>query len=86
MQEKTKLLETNDIYEFDRFRVDSLNRLLLHDGEVVPLTSKIFDILLLLVENSGRVLEKEEVMQKVWQSSFVEESNLARNISTLRKA
>src|SRR5262249_9006271 len=67
-------------------RLDVGNRLLWRDNEVVPLTAKVFDILLFLVENRGRLLEKDEVMQRVWEGSFVEEGNLTRNVSTLRKA
>jgi DNA-binding winged helix-turn-helix (wHTH) protein/Tfp pilus assembly protein PilF len=72
-------------YEFASFRVDVAERQLWRDGEIVPLTSKAFDILLALVENSGQTLEKDELMQKVWANTFVEEGNLNRNISTLRK-
>ena len=86
MREEAKLIESKAIYEFDSFRVDATNRLLLRDGEVVPLTAKVFDLLLVFVENHGRLLEKDEVMQRVWQQSFVEEGNLTRNVSTLRKA
>ncbi len=73
-------------YEFGPFRLDADDRLLHRDGEVVPLTSKVFDILLVFVANSERTLEKEEVMEQVWPGQFVEEGNLARNVSTLRKA
>jgi Tol biopolymer transport system component/DNA-binding winged helix-turn-helix (wHTH) protein len=73
-------------YNFGPFRLDSLNRLLLRDSEIVPLTSKVFDILLLFASNSGRLLSKEDLMEQVWPGSFVEEGNLTRNISTLRKA
>jgi DNA-binding winged helix-turn-helix (wHTH) protein/TolB-like protein/Tfp pilus assembly protein PilF len=86
MHEGAKLIESEAGYEFDRFRVYPANRLLLREGEVVPLTSKVFDILLVFVENGGCVLEKEEMMRRVWQDSFVEEGNLTRNVSTLRKA
>src|ERR1044071_5004813 len=86
MREGAKFIESNAIYEFDAFRVDATNRLLLRDGEVVPLTAKVFDLLLVFVENHGRLLEKDEVMQRVWPQSFVEEGNLTRNVSTLRKA
>ena len=75
----------NRFYEFDGFRVDAQNRLLFKFGEMVPLTAKVFDILLLLVQNPGRVLDKKELMDAVWPDSFVEEGNLARNISTLRR-
>ncbi len=73
-------------YEFNGFRVDAQNRLLLRSGEIVPLTAKVFDILLVLVKNRGRVLDKRELMEAVWPDSFVEVGNLTRNISTLRRA
>jgi TolB-like protein/DNA-binding winged helix-turn-helix (wHTH) protein/Flp pilus assembly protein TadD len=72
-------------YQFGPFRLDPAERMLYRDGEVVPLTAKVFDILLVFVENSGRTLEKEEAMEQVWPGQFVEEGNLTRNISTLRK-
>ncbi len=72
-------------YEFGRFRVDARERLLF-DGEFpIQLAPKIFDTLLLLIENSGRALGKEEMMSQIWADSFVEENNLAQNISFLRK-
>lgn len=79
---------TNNIrfYDFGPFRVDAVNRLLLREREIVPLTSKVFDVLLVFVRNSGRMLDKEDLMKQVWPESFVEEGNLARNVSTLRKA
>src|SRR5262245_36056556 len=73
-------------YEFGPFRVEACERVLRRDGELVPLTPKVFDILLAFVQNSGRVLTKNEMMKLVWPDTVVEESNLARNISTLRKA
>lgn len=85
-KEQLKTKGTNSFYKFDRFFVDSENRLLLCDGKEVQLTSKVFDILLIFIENRGRLLTKEELMEKVWQDRFVEEGNLARNVSTLRKA
>ncbi|HEV2665318.1 MAG TPA: winged helix-turn-helix domain-containing protein, partial [Blastocatellia bacterium] len=74
------------LYEFGPFRLDPVERLLYRDGEAVSLTAKIFDILLVFVQNSGRTLEKEEMMREVWPDQFVEEGNLTRNVSTLRKA
>jgi DNA-binding winged helix-turn-helix (wHTH) protein/Tol biopolymer transport system component len=74
------------LYEFGRFRLNVEDRLLFLDEEVVPLAPKVFDILLVLVEKSGRVIEKDELIQEVWADTFVEEGNLARNVSTLRKA
>ena len=58
----------------------------MRDGAVVPLTPKVFDILLVLLENAGHLLSKDEVMKIVWPDTAVEEANLTRNISTLRKA
>lgn len=72
-------------YEFESFRVDVAERLLLRDGEMVPLTPKAFDTLLILVENGGHVVEKEELMKRLWPDTFVEEANLAHHISLLRK-
>src|SRR6185369_15635440 len=73
-------------YEFGRFRVNGAERQLLRDGELVPLTPKVFDILMTLIESSGQVVSKDGLMKKVWPDSFVEEGNLTQNISLLRKA
>ena len=78
--------QDNRSYEFGRFRVNVAERVLLRDGEVVPLTPKVFDILLTLVENRGQVVSKEELMKRVWPDTYVEEGNLTQNISLLRKA
>jgi DNA-binding winged helix-turn-helix (wHTH) protein/Tfp pilus assembly protein PilF len=77
---------TKHSYEFGPFRLDARERLLLHDEEIVPLSPKAFDMLLALVENSGHLLEKNELMQTLWPDTFVEEGSLAQNISLLRKA
>lgn len=74
------------IYEFGPYRFDGAKRLLLRDGEVVPLTPKCFEILLVLLENSGQIVGKEDLMKRVWPDSFVEDGNLTFNISVLRKA
>jgi DNA-binding winged helix-turn-helix (wHTH) protein/TolB-like protein len=73
-------------YEFGRFRIDTAQRLLLRDQEIVSLTPKVFDMLLTLVESSGEVVSKDSLMKKVWPDTFVEEGNLTQNISLLRKA
>ena len=73
-------------YLFDGFRVDADERLLFKENREVPLTPKVFDTLLVLLENSSHVLTKKELMAQVWPDSFVEENNLAQNISILRKA
>ena len=72
-------------YEFDGFRVDVGERVLLRDGEMVSLTQKAFDVLLVLVERQGGIVGKDELMEKVWPDTYVEESNLSQNIYTLRK-
>ena len=78
--------QTKDVYEFGPFRVEADERRLLRAGQVVPLTPKVFDILLVLVQNSGHLLTKDEVMKLVWPRTEVEEGNLTRNVSTLRSA
>ncbi len=73
------------LYEFGPFRLDPGERLLLRDGQHVPLTPKAFETLLILVENYGHVINKDELLKKVWPDTFVEEVNLAKNVSYLRK-
>ena len=78
--------QDNRNYEFGRFRLNVAERVLLREGEVVPLTPKVFDILAVLVESCGQVVSKEDLMKRVWPNTFVEEGNLTQNISLLRKA
>lgn len=78
--------ESRQFYEFGRFRVDTAQRLLLRDQEIVALTPKVFEMLLTLVESSGEVVSKDSLMKKVWPDTFVEEGNLTQSISLLRKA
>jgi TolB-like protein/DNA-binding winged helix-turn-helix (wHTH) protein len=73
------------IFEFDRFRLDPDERLLWRDNRIVPLTPKVFDTLLLLVQNKGHLITKEEMIEILWRDSFVEEGSLTQNISLLRK-
>jgi TolB-like protein/DNA-binding winged helix-turn-helix (wHTH) protein/Tfp pilus assembly protein PilF len=73
------------IYQFGHFRVDAGEGLLWRDGEVVQLTPKAFEMLVILVENNGHVVRKEDLMERVWPDTFVEEANLTNNISLLRK-
>src|SRR5215510_11036053 len=73
-------------YEFGPFRIDVVKRRLLRDGEVIRLTPKAFDLLLVLVEASGRTVEKDELLDKVWPGTVVEENNLNQNITALRKS
>jgi DNA-binding winged helix-turn-helix (wHTH) protein len=72
-------------FEFDNFLLDAQQRLLFRDGQPVELTPKVFDVLFELVQSGGRVIEKKELMEKVWPNSFVEEANLTQHVSTLRK-
>ncbi len=76
---------TRHFYEFGPFRLDPDHRQLLRENQPVPLQPKAFDILLALVENSEKVVLKDDLMKMVWPGTFVEEANLAQNISVLRK-
>jgi len=80
------LPDQQHVYEFGPFRVDGAERTLLRDGAPVALTDKVFDLLLLLVQNRGHALTKAELMQALWPDTVVEENNLTVNMSTLRKA
>lgn len=73
------------VYRFGKFILDARERVLLADGKPVHLTNKVFDTLLMLVRHNGRLLTKDELLAAIWQDSFVEESNLTKNISRLRK-
>jgi len=73
-------------YQFGNFQLDVQRRLLLRGGQAVSLTPKVFDTLLVLVENRDRVMGKDELIRLLWPGSFVEDRSLAVNISTLRKA
>ncbi len=74
------------LYEFGPYRLDVAERLLLRDEKQVELTAKVFDLLVLLVENQGKLLEKNYLLEVLWPESFVEEVNLSVNVSALRKA
>jgi DNA-binding winged helix-turn-helix (wHTH) protein/tetratricopeptide (TPR) repeat protein len=74
-----------NLYAFGPFRLDGRQRLLFRNGEVIPLAPKAFDTLLALVESAGEVLEKEDLLKRVWPDTFVEEGNLTQNIWVLRK-
>jgi DNA-binding winged helix-turn-helix (wHTH) protein/TolB-like protein/Flp pilus assembly protein TadD len=78
--------QKQQIYEFDDFRLDASNRQLLHDGKPVALPAKAFDTLVVLVENGGRLVGKDELFTRVWPDQIVEESNLAVHVSAIRKA
>ncbi len=77
--------EEHHFYRFKSFQLDVEERQLLRDGIAVPLTPKAFDVLAALVERSGHLVEKDELLRLVWSDSFVEEANVARIVHTLRK-
>lgn len=74
------------LYQFEEFIIERKARILWREGNPVSLTPKAFETLLALVENSGHVLTKEDLLHRVWPDTKVEETTLAQNISTLRKA
>jgi DNA-binding winged helix-turn-helix (wHTH) protein/TolB-like protein/tetratricopeptide (TPR) repeat protein len=78
-------LQAQPLYEFGPFQLDPTERRLLQRGRPVPLTPKAFQTLLVLVENEGHVVEKEELLRRIWPDTFVEEATLAQNVFTLRK-
>jgi DNA-binding winged helix-turn-helix (wHTH) protein/Tol biopolymer transport system component len=73
-------------YEFGPFRIDVSERTLSRDGQIVAITPKAFDLLLMLVRNNGETVDKETLMKEVWPDSFVEEGNLTVNMTALRRA
>jgi len=78
-------LTEKEMYEFGPFSLDPTERVIFRDGTPVPLTPKVFDTLVCLVRNRGRLLTKDELLKEIWPNTFVEEVNLAVNISALRK-
>src|SRR5215212_11456205 len=74
------------VYAFGRFRIDVAERRFLRDGAEVALTPKAFDTLVALIENSVRLVPRDELLSMVWPDTYVGENVLAQNISTLRKA
>jgi DNA-binding winged helix-turn-helix (wHTH) protein len=73
-------------YEFGDYRIEKTERLLTRRGEIVPLPPKAVELLFVLLENNNHVVTKEELMERVWADSFVEEANLSRIVFLLRKA
>jgi DNA-binding winged helix-turn-helix (wHTH) protein len=84
--ERWSVMGSKNLRVFGPFQVDPGERVLMKSGNVVPLTPKAFDLLLVLTGSSGHLLEKRELMNAVWPDTFVEEANLAQHISLLRKA
>ncbi len=73
-------------FEFSDYLLDTRERVLLRQGEPVAITPKTFQLLRVLVENHGHIVEKEEIIRSVWADSFVEDGNLAFTMRLLRKA
>ncbi|HEV7699081.1 MAG TPA: alpha/beta fold hydrolase [Pyrinomonadaceae bacterium] len=74
------------VYRFSDFELDGAERVLRRGDTTIQLAPKAFDTLMLLVSNGGRVISKEQMLSDIWDGSFVEENNLAQNISLLRRA
>ena len=79
-------MQDRRVYSFDNFQLDAGNRQLRRDGTALPLPAKALDLLLALVENSGQLVEKDELFRAVWRDQIVEESNLTVHVSQIRKA
>jgi DNA-binding winged helix-turn-helix (wHTH) protein len=75
-----------EIYEFGDFRVDPAEQLLLHRGQPVALTPKVFETLIILLKSEGRLIDKDEFVRQLWPGVFVKDVALAKNISYLRRA
>jgi TolB-like protein/DNA-binding winged helix-turn-helix (wHTH) protein/Flp pilus assembly protein TadD len=80
------MLAVHRFYRFGDFTIDASQKVLLRQGKPLPLTPKLFDTLLVLIENDGRIVEKDELMKRLWPDTFVEEANLTSNILQLRKS
>ena len=80
-----KAHETKLLFEFGAFRLDASERILVREGRRIPLAPKAFDTLLMLVQSSGHVLTKDELIRSLWPDSFVEENILTQHISALRR-
>jgi DNA-binding winged helix-turn-helix (wHTH) protein len=79
------IVATHPLLAFGPFVADPFLGILRNDGATVPLTPKAFEVLIALLERRGELVEKDELLQRVWPNTVVEENNLARHISTLRK-
>src|ERR1700678_3789466 len=79
-------VDTKVVYEFGPFRMDPDKQVLLRDGQLIAVTPKAFETLLVLVRRGREVVSKEELLKEIWPDSFVEEANLSQHIFKLRKA
>src|SRR6185369_8086695 len=78
--------QVKQLYEFGPFCLDPAEHTLLRDGQPIPLRPKVYVLLVVLVENRGRLVDKEQLMTSLWAEQFVEEGNINKNISMLRQA
>jgi DNA-binding winged helix-turn-helix (wHTH) protein/Tol biopolymer transport system component len=78
-------VQAHRLYQFGAFQIDARERVLLREGAPVPLPPKAFDVLLVLVERCGHIVEKDDLLKAAWPDAFVEEGNLPVNVSLLRK-
>ncbi len=76
---------SNELYAFDDFQLHAAERRLLHRTVHVPLPEKAFDTLCVLVKNSNHLVTREALLSEVWKDTIVEENNLAKNVSLLRR-
>src|ERR1700723_866571 len=79
-------MKTEGIFQFGEFQVDALAPVLRREGEVLAMNRRAFDLLLYLVQNSGRILTHDELLKNVWPDTFVDESSLVQSIYVLRRA
>src|SRR5262245_29049939 len=77
--------QNSPVFQFDDVRVEPSNFQVFKGGDAVQLEPKALSLLLFLIENPGRLIEKEEILDKVWSGAFVTENALAREIAKLRK-
>ncbi len=73
------------LYDFGPFRLDLRTKMLLRNGSYIPLTPKALETLAVLIENNGRIVDKDELLRQVWPGTFIEEATLAKTVSILRK-
>src|SRR5215468_3748727 len=78
--------QNSSIFHFDDVRVEPSNFQVFKDGKPVPLEPKAFSLLIFLIENPGRLIGKDEILEKIWSGVFVTENALAREIAKLRKS
>jgi eukaryotic-like serine/threonine-protein kinase len=78
-------VKTGHFYTFGPFRLDPRECLLVLDGKPVPLAPKAFEVLLVLVENAGHLVDRDDLMKRLWPGTFVEEANVAKHVSLLRR-